>query len=116
MGYHRLPVLVSIFEQQPRWASLNNLSTTSAVESEGEEDVVASQSLKPGIEVTLGHGESVAEMEGAVHVGEGEGLEVFRLISGLHCEKLVTFPYGLGSLLESDQLVTTGCVLHLPIY
>jgi hypothetical protein len=116
VGCRTPPVPVLISERRRRWACLNGLSTTGAVEAEGEEDVVSGQSLEPGVKVALGHREGVAEMQGAVHVGEGEGLEVFGLVGGLDCEKLVTVPDSLGSLLEGDQLVTTGCVLHLPIY
>jgi hypothetical protein len=49
------------------------------MEAEGEEDVISSEAFIPSIEVALGHGEGVSEVEGAVHVGVGEGLEVFRL-------------------------------------
>ena len=85
------------------------------MEAEGEEDVVPCQSFIPCVEVALGHGEGVSEVQRAVHVGEGKGLEEFLLVGGLYGEKLVALPDGSGALLECDELVAAGCVLHLPI-
>lgn len=85
------------------------------MEAEGEEDVESAQSLVPGVEIALGHGEGVAQMEQAIHVGEGESLEEFGLLVGLHCEKLVPVPDEAGALLERDEFVPAGGVLHLRI-
>ena len=41
----------------------------------------------------------MSKVKGAVHVREGEGLEVLGLVTGLHCEKLVAFPDGLRAML-----------------
>ena len=68
--------------------------------SEGEEHVEAGEAFVPGIEVALGHGEGVAEVQRAVHVGEGEGLEVLGFFVGFCLEKVVAGPDGPRSLLE----------------
>lgn len=82
------------------------------MEAEGEEDIIASDAFIPGIEVALGHGEGVSEVEGAVHVGEGEGLEVFRLRVGLSSKILVSFPDVSGPSLKRNKFVSSGGVLH----
>ena len=83
--------------------------------SEGEEDVVAGEPLVPGIEVALGHGEGVAEVEEAVHIGVGKGLEELGLLVGLSDEILVPLPDVAGPLLERNQLVSPRRVLHITL-
>lgn len=83
------------------------------MESEGEENVEAGESFIPSVEVALGHGEGMPEVQSAVHVGEGEGLEEFLLLVGLGRKKLVALPDGSCPMLERDQFVPTCRVLHL---
>lgn len=83
------------------------------MESEGEEDVEAGQSLVPSIEVALCHREGMSEVQGAVHVGEGEGLKELLLVVRLGRKKLVALPYGPCPMLKRDQFVSTCRVLHL---
>ena len=52
------------------------------METERKEYIIASESFVPGVEITFGHREGVSEMESAVHVGVGEGLEIFWLFVG----------------------------------
>jgi hypothetical protein len=85
------------------------------VEAKGEEDVESTQSLVPGVEIALGHRESVAQMEQAIHIGEGESLEEFGLLAWLHCEKLVPVPDEAGALLKRDEFVPADGALHLRI-
>ena len=65
---------------------------TCAMESEGEEDVEAGEAFIPGVEVALGHGEGVSEVEDAVHVGVGEGFKELLLLFGFCNKILVPFP------------------------
>ena len=88
------------------------MRVTFAVESEGEEDVVAGESTVPGVEIALGHGEGVSEVEGAVHVGVGEGLEILGLVVGFSHKILMPFPDVLGPLLQRYEFVSAGGVLH----
>jgi len=86
--------------------------STCAVESKWEKYVEAGDSFVPSIEVTFSHGESVAQMESAVHVWVGECFEILRLFVGFTGEILVSIPNGSGPLLEGNQFVSTCCVLH----
>ena len=79
------------------------------METEGEQDVVAVQSFVPGVEVAFGHGEGVNQVEQAVHVGVGEGLEEFGFLVGFDREILIPFPDVSGSLFETDQFVPSDC-------
>ena len=70
------------------------------MESKGPEDVEASNAFVPCIEVTLGHGEGVSEVECSIHVGVGEGLKVLGLLIGFDTEILIPFPNVPGALFE----------------
>lgn len=83
------------------------------MESKGEEDVEASESFVPSIEVALGHGEGVSEVQSPVHVGEGEGLEEFLLLVRLGRKKLVALPDASCPVLKRDQFIPTCRVLHV---
>jgi hypothetical protein len=83
--------------------------------SEGEEDVETAKAFIPGVEVALGHGEGVAEVEESVHVGVGEGLEELGLLVGLSDEILMALPDIPGPLLERNQLVSARGVLHITL-
>ena len=82
------------------------------MEAEGEKNVVAVESLVPGIEVALGHGEGMAEVEGAVHVGVGECLEPLGLLVGLNLPVSVPLPNQSCSPFHRHQLVSSSNVLH----
>lgn len=60
--------------------------------AKGEEYVETTDAFVPGIEVALGHGEGVPEMEQPVHVGVGEGLEELGLLVGFSFEIVVPVP------------------------
>lgn len=85
------------------------------MEAEGEEYVVAGDAFIPGVEIAFGHGEGVSEVESAVHVGVGEGLEVLGFFVGLSAEKLISLPNVPGPLFERDEFVPPGGVLHVRI-
>ena len=82
------------------------------METERKEYIVASKSFVPGVEITFGHREGVPEMEGAVHVGIGEGLEIFGLFVGFSCKVLMPFPDAPCTMLEGNQFVPSSGVLH----
>ena len=52
-----------------------------------EESPLAEQSLKSSTKLDLGDGESVSEVEGAVHVGEGEVSEPFWILFTDFCKR-----------------------------
>ncbi len=81
--------------------------------SKGEQDVVASQSLVPGIEVTLGHGESMTQMEAAVHVREREGLKVLGFLIRFRLEVPIPLPNLARPPLQGDELVPPCGILLL---
>ena len=93
-------VRTAVFQLLRRWACLSGVRVTCAVESEGEEDVVASQATVPCIEITFGHGEGMSEVEGAVHVGVGKGLEILGFVVGFSHKILMSFPNIFGPLLQ----------------
>lgn len=68
------------------------------MEAEWEQYIISVKSFVPGVEITFGHGEGMAQVEEAVHVGVGEGLEVFGFLVGLYGEILISFPDVSGSL------------------
>ena len=70
------------------------------MESEREEDIVASQATVPCVEITFGHGEGMSEVEGAVHVGVGKGLEILGFVIGFSHKILMSFPNIFGPLLQ----------------
>jgi hypothetical protein len=77
-----------------------------AVEGLGEKDVVALDLLVTGSELALGHGEGVAEVETAVHVGVGEGDHVFLGVGGrVHLVAVGFQPVGLRLVLDFEQAV-----------
>jgi hypothetical protein len=76
------------------------------VETKREEDVVTPQSLIPSVEIALCHGESVAEVQIAVHVRKGKCLKIFRpAFAGLHREVFQPIPDMLSPALVGNQLV-----------
>lgn len=85
------------------------------MESEREKYVEASKSFVPSVEIAFGHREGVAEVESAVHVGVGEGLEELGLSVGFCSEKLISLPYVSGPLFEGNELISSGGVLHMRI-
>ena len=82
------------------------------MESEGKEDIVAGQATVPSVEIALGHGEGVSKVEGAIHVGVGEGLEILGLVVGFSHKILMPFPDILGPLLQGYEFVSASGVLH----
>lgn len=52
------------------------------MEAKGEEYIEAGKSFVPCVKITFGHGEGMAEVESAVHVGVGESLEELGLVVG----------------------------------
>lgn len=85
------------------------------MESEGEKYVEASKSFVPSVEIAFGHGEGVAEVESAVHVGVGEGFEELGLSVGFCREKLISLPNVSSPLFKGDEFVSSGGVLHVRI-
>lgn len=85
------------------------------MEAKGEEYIEAGKSFVPCVKITFGHGEGMAEVESAVHVGVGESLEELGLVVGFCWEKLIPFPNVPGPLLKWDEFISSGGVLHLSI-
>ena len=81
--------------------------------SEGEEYIETTDALIPSIEVALGHGEGVSEMEQSVHIGVGEGLEELGLLVGFSREIVMPVPDVACSWLKGDEFVSAGGVLHV---
>lgn len=79
------------------------------METEWEQYIVAVQSFIPGVEIAFCHGKGVAQVEQAVHVCVGEGLEEFGFFVGLNCEILVSVPNVSGSALQADEFVPSDC-------
>lgn len=82
------------------------------METKREENVVASKPLIPSIEITLGHRECVAEVESPIHVRERESLKELVLVVWFSVEKLISFPDKSSPVLEGNELVPAGSVLH----
>jgi hypothetical protein len=55
---------------------MSHINSTGAVETKWEQHVKAAECLIAGIEVTLGQGIAVTQMQPSVHVGIGKGLEI----------------------------------------
>jgi hypothetical protein len=52
------------------------------VKSKREKNIEAVESFEPSIEVAFSHGEGMSQMKSAIHIGIGEGLEIFRFFIG----------------------------------
>lgn len=86
------------------------------MESKGEKDIEAFESLIPGVKVTLSHTEGVTQVKSAVHIWERKSLkELGLLMVGLDWEIVVSFPDVSGSLLYGNEFVSTGSAFHLLI-
>jgi hypothetical protein len=75
--------------------------------TEREQNIVTVQSFIPSIEIAFGHGESVAQVQQAIHVGVRESLKEFGFLVGFDSEILIPFPDVPGSFFQTDQFVSS---------
>ena len=113
--YRSFPARRTASWLQLKSACLREERVTCAVKPEGEQDIIAGKASIPSVEVTFSHGKGVSEVESAVHVGVGEGFEVFRFFVGFGREILIPFPNVPGPIFKRDKFVSAGGVLHLLI-
>lgn len=80
---------------------------TCTMETEGEQYIVPIESFIPGVEIALGHGKCVSQVEQTIHICVWEGLEEFGFLVGFYGEILVSFPDVSCSLFETDQFISS---------
>jgi hypothetical protein len=62
------------------------------MEAKREQNIKASKSFVPSIEITFGDGKSMTKMECTIHVWKREGHKVLLLFIGFCSEKVMSFP------------------------